>query len=101
MVVCAPVNILFLSIESSGTHFYESLCTFCDIFFLLQYSDGLCISHQQSVHERGNTLGIVRKIVFISVHANEHWLFHKMAGVGKRRYLIIYLFYFLKRIYGG
>ena len=98
MVVCARVYTHFLSIESLGTHFYESLCIFCDIFFLLQCSDGLCISHQQSVYERGNTLGIVSKIVFISVHANEHLLFDKTVGVGKSRYLIIYLFYFLKRI---
>lgn len=67
-----------------------------DIFFLLQCSDGLCISHQQSVYERGNALGIVSKIAFISVHTNEHLLFNKTAGVCKSRYLIIYLFYFIK-----
>lgn len=66
--------------------------------FLLQCSDGLYFNHQQSAYKRQNTLGIFSKIVFISVHTNEHSLLNKIAGVCKSRCLIIYLFSFFKRI---
>lgn len=55
--------------------------TFC---LLLHCLDGLCISHQQSVYERGNTLGIVSNIFCISVHNNEPLPLSKTAVVCKR-----------------
>lgn len=65
---------------------------FVIFFLLLHCSDGLCISHQQSVYERGNTLGIVSNTFCISIHNNEYLPFCRTAVVCKRDFFIFFFF---------
>lgn len=96
---CSKKNILYCLLSCRFWHIVIWLpCVHFIIFFLLLHcSDGLCISHQQSVYEKRSTLGIVSKIFCISVHNNVcHSVELLWSACG-----LLYIFPFLEKLFRG
>lgn len=96
---CSKKNILYCLLSCRFWHIVIWLpCVHFIIFFLLLHcSDGLCISHQQSVYEKRSTLGIVSKIFCVSVHNNVcHSVELLWSACG-----LLYIFPFLEKLFRG